>query len=74
MLNGNIQKIESNNKISIVKFERTTLNLSGLTTKTISEKKIQETSTIELLQCIIQKNISNIRCFNIPICHNTKNY
>ena len=62
LLNGNIQKIESNDKISIVKFERTTLDLSGLTTKTISEKKIQETSTIELLQCIIQKNISVKNC------------
>ena len=62
LLDGNIQKIESNNKVSIVKFERTTLDLAGLTTKTISEKKIQETSTLELLQCIIKENISVKNC------------
>jgi len=62
LLDGNIQKIESNNKVSIVKFERTTLDLAGLTTKTISEKKIQETSTLELLQCIVQENISVKNC------------
>ncbi len=62
LLNGNIQKLEKNGKISVIKFEKTEMNLSGLSTKTISEPKIQETSTLQILKCFQKKNYYNRNC------------
>ena len=64
LINGNIQKIEKEGKVSIVKFKKTTLNLSGLSTKTISEPKIQETSTIQIINCILSQYmiVSSDKC------------
>jgi len=64
LVNGNIQKIEKEGKVSIVKFKKTTLNLSGLSTKTISEPKIQETSTIQIIYCILSQYmiVSSDKC------------
>ena len=56
LLNGNIQKVDDNGKINIINFDKTVLNLSGLTTKTISETKIQETTSFQILQCIYEKD------------------
>ena len=64
LLNGNIQKLNSNGDINIVKFHKTTLNLSGITTKSISKPKMQETSTIKILQCIRGKYKENIQMHN----------
>ena len=62
LLNGNIQKLESDGGISIVKFEKTELKLSGLSTKTISETKIQETPTLDIAQCMQGKIIATHNC------------
>ena len=62
LLNGNIQKLESDDNVDIIKFEKTILNLSGLTTKSISEPKIQETSTMLIIKCIKEKNILVHNC------------
>ena len=62
LLNGNIQKLESSGNVDIIKFEKTILNLSGLTTKSISEPKIQETSTMLIIKCIKEKNILVHNC------------
>ena len=62
LLNGNMQKSESNNDITIIKFEKTALNLSGLSTKTTSEPKIQETSTRRLLECMNKNNLYTLNC------------
>ena len=62
LLNGNIQKIEHDSDISIIKFEKTTINLSGLSTKTISEPKIQETSTKQIILCMRNKNKETHNC------------
>ena len=43
LLNGHIQKLEQGGTVSIISFEKTSINLSNLSTKTISEPKIQET-------------------------------
>jgi len=51
LINGNIQKVENDASINVIKFKKTEINLSGLTTKTISEAKIQETPTIDLINC-----------------------
>jgi len=56
LLNGSIQKLESDGNINIINFEKTTFNLDGLTTKSISAPKIQETSTLQILQCMISEN------------------
>jgi len=56
LVNGNIQKTQKSGNISIIKFEKTSVNLSGLSTKTISVPKIQETSTMNLIKCLDEKN------------------
>ena len=56
LLNGNIQKLEKGKNLSIIKFEKTSINLSGLSTKTISEAKIQETPTLQIIACMQSKN------------------
>ena len=62
LLNGNIQKQEDNQNISIINFQKTFINLSGLSTKTISEPKIQETSTIDIISCLSGNNIFMHNC------------
>ena len=62
LLNGNIQTIENDNKINIINFDKTVLNLSGLSTKTISETKIQETSTLQILQCMQNSSLILNNC------------
>ena len=57
LYNGNIQKLNSEGGISVVKFEKTTLNFSKITTKSIKEPKIQETSTLEIFNCITHRNV-----------------
>ena len=62
LVDGNIQKLETSGKISIVKFEKTALNLSGLSTKSISEPKMQETATMLIINCITNKNLIFHNC------------
>ena len=62
LLNGNIQKLEKDNKVNIIKFEKTEINLSGLSTKSISEPKIQETSTVQIIKCMQEENIYSHNC------------
>ena len=56
LFDGNIQKSNSNGKINIVKFEKTYLNIAEISTKSISEPKMQETPTIQILRCLQNKN------------------
>ena len=56
LYNGSIQKSSVGEKISIVRFEKTIINLSGLSTKTITAAKIQETSTKDIIECINSKD------------------
>jgi len=62
LFDGNIQKLDSDGKINIVKFEKTYLNIAEISTKSISEPKIQETSTIQILRCLLSKNIILHNC------------
>ena len=52
LLNGFIHKRDYANKINVVKFEKTTLNIKGISTKSINKPKIQETRTLDMIQCI----------------------
>jgi len=65
LFNGNIQKIENGGNTSIVTFNKTTINLSGLSTKTTSEPKIQETPSIRIIQCMQEKNFYANDCIAV---------
>ena len=69
LVDGNIQKLDERGNVSIVKFKKTILNLSGLSTKTISEPKIQETSTISILMCLRAQSdfLSQSKLINDPL-------
>ena len=62
LFNGNIQKLNEDGDVNIVKFEKISLNLSGISTKSISEPKIQETSTLKILNCITNKPTDMHNC------------
>ena len=62
LLEGNIQKLDGDGSISVVTFGQTQLNLSGISTKTISEPKLQETSTLEIIECMKKENFSKHNC------------
>lgn len=62
LYNGNIQKLNEDGDVSIVKFQKTTLNFSEIRTKSISEPKMQETSTLQILRCLAQHNIVRHNC------------
>ena len=60
LYNGNIQKLGSDGNINVIKFEKTVINFSNLTTKTIITPKIQETSTLKIFKCILNINTKHI--------------
>ena len=62
LYNGNIQKLNEDGDVNIVQFQKTTLNLSGISTKSISEPKIQETPTMQILRCLTQNNTARHNC------------
>ena len=62
LFNGNIQKLDTDGNVNIITFNKTIINLSGLSTKTISEPKIQETSTIQIFKCMQKKNKETHNC------------
>jgi len=61
LFDGNIHQKQKDDEINIIKFEKTIINLHNLGTKTITEPKIQETSTLNLLRCFGEntKNLYN---------------
>ena len=58
LYDGIIQKLKDDKTVTIVKFKTTSLNLSGISTKSISVPKMQETSTLKILRCIKNNNTS----------------
>ena len=60
--NGSIQRLKEDGTINIFKFDKTILDLSGLSTKSITEPKMQETSTIKILLCMKNKDINIHNC------------
>ena len=49
---GIIQSQKADKNIQTVKFQKTVLNLSEISTKGVSQPKMQETSTMQILNCI----------------------
>ena len=64
LIDGNIQKEEGDQSVSIVNFQKTSINLSGMSTNTISEPKIQETSTFKIINCLLKRNNYTHNCDN----------
>ena len=64
LFNGQIVSSRRNNsKNEIIKFEQLNIDLKNLQTGTIKQPKLQETSTLKLLQCINDSvNKSEINC------------
>ena len=62
LYNGNIQKLNEDGDVNIVKFKKIILNLSGISTKGISEPKMQETPTMQILRCLTQNNTARHNC------------
>ena len=58
LYNGSIQRLEEDGTINVFKFDKTKLNLSGISTKSISEPKMQETPTLKILTCIKNNYVS----------------
>jgi len=64
LLNGNIQKTKNDGTVTIIKFEKTAINITGLSTRSTIEPKIQETSTIDILKCVQEKNLYLNNCID----------
>ena len=62
LIDGNIQKGEEDQSVSLVNFKKTSISLSGISTKTISEPKIQETSTFRIVNCLLKNSIYIHNC------------
>ena len=62
LYNGNIQKLNEDGDVNIIQFQKTTLNLSGISTKGISQPKIQETPTMQIMRCLTQNNTARHNC------------
>ena len=58
LFNGQIISSKKNSENEIIKFEQLNIDLSNLSTTTIKNPKIQETSTLKLLGCL-SKNVNN---------------
>ncbi len=63
LFNGQIISSKKDySKNEIIKFEQLNVDLSNLTTTTIKKPKLQETSTIKLLNCFTSSKIKNKIC------------
>ena len=60
LINGEIISNKKSNKNEIIKFEQLNINLGSLSTTIIRQPKLQETSTLTLLKCLIGDNVSKI--------------
>ncbi len=65
LLDGTIQKENKDKEIQSVNFKKTNLLFQGLKTKSITMPKIQETSSIILISCIINKDVDR-KLLNCP--------
>ena len=45
-------------------FQKTILNLSGISSKSIKEPKVQETPTVQILRCLFKNNVVKHNCNN----------
>ena len=55
LFNGSIQTIDKEKAIKNINFEKTELSIKEFSTRTITQPKIQETSSNDLFKCLINK-------------------
>ena len=58
MFNGQIISAKKNLENEIIRFEQLNIDLSSLSNTTIKKPKIQETSTITLIKCLLNKSLT----------------
>ena len=62
LLNGQIISSKKNDENEIIKFDQLNIDLGNINTTNIKSPKIQETSTISLLNCIIKNDLTGTNC------------
>ncbi len=74
LFDGIIQTQNNVGKIKNIEFKKTELSIDSFVTRTIIEPKIQETSSILLLDCLMNKNKNNLNIItsNCPFTKNKK--
>ena len=64
LINGQIISSKENDKNDVVKFEELAIDLRNLSSSTIKQPKIQETSTLKLLDCFNKNSSQNLKFCN----------
>ena len=64
LINGQIISSKENDKNDVVKFEELAIDLRNLSSSTIKQPKIQETSTLKLLYCFNKNSSQNLKFCN----------
>ena len=62
LFKGQIVSSKNNNENEIILFEQLNIDLGNLSTTTIKKPKIQETSTVQLLNCLINRDTTSYAC------------
>ena len=62
LFEGNIQTTNNNDELKNFFFEKTELNIKNFNSRTITEMKVQETSSLDLLNCIFEVKINLNNC------------
>jgi lipopolysaccharide export LptBFGC system permease protein LptF len=70
LFDGTIQTLTKNKEIENINFSKTEILLEKLNTRVIKQPKIQETSTLTLLKCMVKNNTVFIKMMN---CDSKKN-
>ena len=56
LFDGSIQTLDEKNQFKTIQFEKTELSLNQISTRTIKQAKIQETTTTSLVKCVFKKD------------------
>ena len=64
LINGQIISSKENDKNDVIKFEELAIDLRNLSSSTIKQPKIQETSTLKLLHCFNKNSSQNLKFCN----------
>ena len=64
LINGQIISSKENDKNDVIKFEELAIDLRNLSSSTIKQPKIQETSTLKLLDCFNKNSSQNLKFCN----------
>ena len=60
LFDGNIQTMDKKNEIKNISYEKTELSIANFNNRTITQAKIQETSSFNLIKCIFYKNTDEL--------------